>query len=311
MTDKLRAGVAGAGVFGGYHANKYTESDRADLTAFYDVDQARAEQGAAKHEALGTSDFDYFLSHIDVLTIATPAITHGVLAERALEAGKHVLVEKPIALDLSVADRLISLSQANKVVLQVGHQERYVADAFGFFDRGVPKSVRSRRLNKFSGRAMDVSVIFDLMIHDLDLLAMLSGTDEAEIIDLQVRAEHGLLADYVDVSLRTANQIEARLIASRLEDDPSRDLSLTFDDGEVMLDFLNRETTNTTEKPLPIDFASTNKPRALADPLAHGTESFLEAVLTGAEPQVGGRAGRRALALALMIENAAVAALKD
>ncbi|WP_370334972.1 Gfo/Idh/MocA family protein [Parvularcula marina] len=311
MSTNLRAGVAGAGVFGGYHANKYAEAAGADLAAIYDVDLTRAQEGASKHGAVGTDDFDEFLRLIDVVTIATPASTHGALAEKALTAGKHVLVEKPISLDLDVADRLIALSQEKGCVLQVGHQERYVADAFGLFDRGAPVEIRSRRLNKFSGRAMDVSVVFDLMIHDLDLLALLADTDTAEITHLDVRAEHGDLADYVDVALLTSSGIRAQLTASRLEENPNRDLGLVFGEGEIVLDFLKRETTNTTSTPLPVDFGSDDKPRALADPLAHGTETFLEAVRTGSEPTVGGRAGRRALSLALMIENAAMAALKD
>lgn len=311
MADRIRAGVAGAGVFGGYHANKYVEAEGAELVAIYDVDRSRAEEGAAKHQAKGTDSFTEFLSLCDVVTIATPASTHGALAEQALAAGKHVLVEKPIALDLEMADKLIALSNEKDVVLQVGHQERYVADAFGLFDRGAPKMIRSRRLNKFSGRAMDVSVVFDLMIHDLDLLAILADAETAEITHFEARAEHGPLADYVDVALRTSSGVAAHLTASRLEESPNRDLGMTFGDGEIVLDFLKREIANTTATPMPVDFASEDKPRALADPLAYGTESFVEAVRTGRQPTVGGRAGRRALSLALMIENAAQTALKD
>lgn len=309
MADKLKAGVAGAGVFGGYHANKYVEAPDAVLTAIFDLDGDKAAEAAAAREAEGFSDFAAFLDAVDVITIATPASTHGGLARQALEAGKHVLVEKPIALDLGVADELIALSEEKGLVLQVGHQERYVADAFGFFDREAPKAVRSRRLNKFSGRAMDVSVVFDLMIHDLDLVALLADADSGEITHIEARAEHGSLPDYVDVKLMMPGGIEAHLTASRLEETPQRDLGLTYPDGEVVLDFLERSTTNTTGTPLKSGFDAEDKPLALADPLAHGTQSFLRSVLTGEAPTVGGPAGRRALALALMIESAAKAAL--
>lgn len=310
MTEKLKAGVAGAGVFGGYHANKYVEAADTDLVAIYDLDAGRAEEAAAARGAVGTNDFDAFLDKVDLLTIATPATTHGDLARRALEAGKPVLVEKPIALDLETADALIALAEEKGLVLQVGHQERYVADAFGLFERGQPRAVRSRRLNTFSGRAMDVSVVFDLMVHDLDLLALLAETDTAEIAFFEARAEHGEHADFVDVELQTPTGVEARLTASRLEETPCRDLALTYPDGGITLDFLARETFNSTSTPLAFGFDDTDKPRALADPLAEGTERFIAAVKGGEAPLVGGHAGRRALSLALIIEEAAKAALR-
>lgn len=311
MAKKLRAGVAGAGVFGGYHANKYVEAADAELTAIFDMDLMRAEDAASQREAKGTDDFAALLDVVDILTIATPATTHAGLARQALESGKHVLVEKPIALDLLAADELIALAKSKNRVLQVGHQERYVADSFGLFDRESPTHIRSRRLNKFSGRAMDVSVVFDLMVHDLDLIALLADTDRAEIRQLTAKAEHGDKADYVDVVIETPTGITAHLSASRLEEAPNRDLTLTYKAGEVGLDFLSRAITNTTGTPLTASFDADDKPRALADPLAFGTESFIASILSGQPPLVGGPAGRRALSLALIIEEAAQAALKD
>lgn len=307
--------MAGAGVFGGYHADKYAGAEGVVLAALFDLDADRAESAAEARRTFGTDSYDAFLDRVDVVTIATPASTHAGLAEQALEAGKHVLVEKPIALNLSAADRLISLADRKGLVLQVGHQERYVAEAFGLFERGRPAHVRSRRLNRFSGRAMDVSVVFDLMIHDLDLLAVLADSDEAAVETVSAGATHGVHADAVDVSLRFPSGMTAQMSASRTEEMPLRDLTLTYDDGDVGLDFLSRTTANTTHTPLASTFGAdggvTLVPRALADPLAEGTERFLNAVRTGAAPTVGGRAGRRALALALAVEAAANATLKE
>lgn len=314
MEQVLRAGVAGAGVFGGYHAQKYADADGVTLSGIFDLDPKRAADAGATRNTSGYSDYNAFLDAIDILTLATPATTHADLAGRALVAGKHVLVEKPIALDLGDADRLIASADEKGLVLQVGHQERYVAEAFGLFDRPVPSSIRSRRLNKFSGRAMDVSVVFDLMIHDLDLLAVLADSDDAEITDITARASHGPHADYVDVSLRIAGGLDARMTASRIEDMPVRDLTLSYEDGDIGLDFLSRGTANTTPQPLRAGFDGDGDgelPLALRDPLADGTRRFVDAVRTGAAPTVGGRAGRRALALALKIEQAAAAALME
>jgi predicted dehydrogenase len=299
----MRAGVAGAGVFGGYHANKYAESARAELVAIYDHDLSKAKDRAAEHGARGFDDFAGFLSAIDILTIATPATSHAGLARQAIAAGKHVLVEKPIAMRTDEADALIDAAEEAGVVLQVGHQERYVADAFGLLDRGVPRSVRSRRLNRYSPRAGDVSVVLDLMIHDLDLLAQLTGRADAQILSAEARSEKSDHADFADVRLILGG-VEARLTASRLEDDPVRDLLLTYADGEVQLDFLGRRVHNSTNTEVAASFEAENRPMALKDPLGFGTESFIDAVEQGISPKVPGHAGRRALAMALMIEEA-------
>ena len=134
MVEKLRGGVAGAGVFGGYHATKYTEVSGASLAAVFDVDQGRATDAASQRGADAFSDFDAFLDAVDLVTIAAPASYHADLAMRALKSGTHVLVEKPIALDLEAADLLIAEANSRQLILQVGHQERYVADAFGLLD---------------------------------------------------------------------------------------------------------------------------------------------------------------------------------
>ncbi|MEM9839615.1 MAG: Gfo/Idh/MocA family oxidoreductase [Pseudomonadota bacterium] len=306
MTDRLKAGVAGAGVFGGYHANKYVEAEGADLVAIYDHDLGRAMEGAAKHEGAQAFDsFADFLAAVDVVTIATPATTHASLAMQAIDAGKHVLVEKPIALDVYDADELILAAAKAGVFIQVGHQERYVAEAFGLFDRDLPQKVQSRRLNKYSPRAGDVSVVFDLMIHDLDLLAQLTSSSVATIVSVDWRKEKSEFADYVDVTVDVAG-VQARLMASRLEETPLRDLTITYADGEVALNFLERSVTNTTPVEVAADFGAAELPPALKDPLAFGTQSFLDAVRSGTDPKVPGLAGRRALAMAVKIEEALI-----
>ncbi len=301
----LRAGVAGAGVFGGYHAQKYAESNKADLVAIFDIDAARAQAGAEKQNGQAYSDYEQFLEAVDVVTIATPASTHGDLARQALLAGKHVLVEKPIALDLATADELIKLAVEKKLTLQVGHQERYVFDAFGLLARPMaPKRMESRRLNKFSGRCMDVSVVYDLMIHDLDLIAQLLDATPQEIMATQM-CEHGPHSDHTETRLGFM-QGEARLAASRMVDTPVRDMRLVYEDGEIHLDFLTRKVTNSTDTPLARDFdQGPEAPHAFRDPLGFGTEQFLQSVESGQPPIVTGGHGRRALAMALAIEQAA------
>ncbi len=300
----IRAGVAGAGVFGGYHAKKYTEAEDANLTAIFDADLERAMMAAEIHDCAATTDYGRFLDQVDVLTIAAPASVHFDLARDALKAGKHVLVEKPIALDMDDAATLIALATEKGLTLQVGHQERYVFEAFGLLDRAAPREVHSRRLNRFSGRAMDVSVVFDLMIHDLDLLNQVTQGDVTSL-SATGKSVHGDKSDHTETEIAFTNGTRASLAASRLQEEPVRDMRLVYDDGEVHIDFLKREIKNTTGTRLALDFSAQEAPLAFKDPLAFGTQSFLKAVAKKTTPIVDGAAGRAALDLALRIEHAA------
>lgn len=294
----ILCGVAGAGVFGGYHAVKIAAADGARLARVFDADGGRARARADEHGAEAVTDLPAFLDGLDAVVVATPATTHVEVARAALSAGVHVLVEKPVALTLADADALMDLAEARGLVLQVGHQEAYVASALGLLDRPGVRRVRSHRLTKPSGRAGDVSVVMDLMIHDLDLLARLAGTDEAEVIACEAR---GHPADEATATLRVG-AVMAELSASRLAEAPVRDLTLETDGGDVRLDFLTREVTNRTGTPLT---AAMGGGPVLSDPLGYGTKLFLDAVRGGAPRGVTAREGRAALRLALMIEEAA------
>src|ERR1700753_1323039 len=166
---KLRIGVAGAGHFGRYHALKVAASDRARLAGIYDPDLERAKtvgwEAGAKEMA-----FETMLAVADAVIVAAPAEAHFDLAAQALKAGKHVLVEKPIAATLAQGEELGSLAKARGLVLQVGHLERFSAAYQAMAGRiGAPLYIEATRIAPFKPRGTDVSVILDLMIHDLDL----------------------------------------------------------------------------------------------------------------------------------------------
>jgi len=300
----IKAGVMGAGVFGGYHANKYAEAEAADLAAIFDLDHARAAAAAKNHGCAAFSDLDAFLAAVDVATVAAPAKTHAGLARAALEAGVHVLVEKPIALDLDEADAVVALADERGLVLQVGHQERYVFEAFGVLDRETrPTRIESRRLGPYSERGTDVSVVLDLMIHDLDMARQLVDGEPASVAAEATR-DPGPEADRVKAELSFSG-CDVVLEASRIHDRRERDMRLVYPDGEILIDFMNRAIENTTGEALARDFGADDAPLSLRDPLAFGTQSFLRAVAEGGAPLVSGAAGRAALALALAIEATA------
>lgn len=302
MSGEIAAGVIGAGVFGGHHAAKYAMLEGVRLAAVFDTDPAKAEAVAAQFGAKAARDFSEFLDAVDVVTVSTPASAHFPIARTALEAGKHVLVEKPIALNLAHADRLISIARDKGLILQVGHQERFVFDSFGLFQRRrAPKSATCIRRNPITGRGEDVSVVFDLMIHDIDLMRRIGFSAPVEIEALG--ADHEIDARFV-----FADGSEATFEASRLAPERERRMTLVYDDGVIEIDFINRTIANSTPTATRATFDSDPSSLALSDPLGFGVARFIDSVLNGAAPAISGDEGRDALEWALLVEEAALAA---
>ncbi len=303
----VRVAVIGAGVFGGFHAAKYAGNPDVELIAVVDVDRAKAEAIAARHDVAASTDLDAILGQVDAVSITAPAGTHYRIARQALEAGVHCLVEKPLALRSDHAADLVRLARAKGLVLQVGHQERYVFSQFGVLSRDEkPVYVECRRAGPFSGRCMDVSVVMDLMIHDLDLVhqvlpgAIRSTTADAEFV-------HGDLADEVTADLSFESGAEVRLFASRNADEKQRSMRLVYLDGEIFIDFVNRTLTNTTSAKLEPAFGGEDvdgKPSIASDPLGYGIAHFVQCVHAGDDPIVTGEEARRAVETALLIEDA-------
>ena len=303
LNDKtIRVGVIGCGFFGGLHAQKYAVSKDVDLVGVYDVDTDAALAVAEKNATKAFESPDAIIGVVDAVSITTPAAYHFDLAEKCLRNGIHVLVEKPIALRLDHADELISLAESKSLVLQVGHQERYVFEDFGVIGRQIaPSEIRARRAGPFTGRAMDVSAVFDLMIHDLDLIHQVST---AEIVDVRAKGKtvHGEHADEVDVTLTFSDGCEAHILASRIADQRQRDMKIVYPDGVVEIDFVNRTIFNSTPADLRTDFEGNEQSRRImGDPLGYGIGAFIDAVRNGTPPRVTARQARRALATAIRI----------
>ena len=300
----IRVGVIGCGFFGGLHAQKYAEAPGVELVGVFDVDAEAAGKVAAKTSTQPVETPDELIGRVDAVSITAPAAFHYDLAHLFLSNNIHVLVEKPIALRLDHADTLIALAESQSLVLQVGHQERYVFEDFGVIGRSVaPKEIRARRAGPFSGRAMDVSAVFDLMIHDLDLIHQVSS---AEIVDVEATGKtvHGDHADEVDVKLMFADGCEAHVLASRIADERQRDMKIIYPDGVVEIDFVNRTIFNSTPEDLRTDFdGNEQSKKIMGDPLGYGIGAFIDAVRNGTPPRVTGAQARRALATAIRISE--------
>jgi len=306
--DVLKAGVVGAGVFGGYHAKKYVKLDGVELVAVFDIDLARAQALAEPLGAKAFDDMDAFLAMVDVVTVATPAVHHAKAGLAALKAGKPVYSEKPLAVTPDDADALVAAAAKAGVPLACGHQERVVFQAMGLLDiPEQPLRLEAVRRGTPSDRNLDVSVVLDLMIHDIDLaLALCDGEPVAVEGEGAITRSTSLAnpsLDWVKAEATFDNGFTAVFDSSRVAEARERTMKVVYPSGEVEIDFLARTFRNTTPFPLIENF---NDTPAGKDPLGQSVAGFLKAVRGEApRPVVTGEEAARALDLGLAVEQAA------
>lgn len=306
----VRIGVIGAGHFGRFHALKLAASPRAHLVGVHDrhADRAAAVAREANTASLGAAEL---LARAEAVIVACPTAHHFAHALAALEAGLHALVEKPITATLAEADALIEAAARRGRVLMAGHIERHSAAI-----RTLRASLAGRRLQSVSAvrvapfrpRSLDVSVVLDLMIHDLDLLLALTRAPLAE-----VRATGGRVAsahpDWAVAQLVFANGVQAQITASRVAVSLERRLRALGPEGEARVDFLAR-SLEFLEQPgeAPTDhmpgWGTTRRSWTDHDSLEAEHAAFLDAIERGAPVEADGAAGRAALEAALRVEAA-------
>ena len=305
MARPLRAGVIGAGVFGGHHARKYASLPGVVLTAVLDPHEERAEALAGATGAAVFDELGGFLDAVDVVAIASPASTHARLAAAALAKGRHVYVEKPLADDGDEGRALVRAAEASGAVLACGHQERAVFRAIGLL--GLPERplrIEAVRRGAFSGRNTDVSCVLDLMIHDIDLALTLAGAPP-EAVSAAGRVTQGPFADEARAELVFEGGMTASLEASRIAARRERTMRLVFPSGELEIDFLARRFIDRTPFGLDPRFAETADGR---DPLGASVAAFVAAVRGKApRPLVTGAEASLALDVALEVDRKAAA----
>ena len=295
--------MAGAGVFGGHHARKYASLPGVDLVGVYDRGTGRALALAEQLGVPGYTDLDAFLGSVDMVTIAAPAVTHMELAWAVLDQGLHVYIEKPLASTLNGARALVGKARQRQRVLACGHQERAVFGAMGLFDTPErPTRIEAVRRNTHTGRGADVSVVLDLMIHDIDLALSLSDGGAAQVSGF-TKVTVGPFADAAGAELSFDGGLSVWLEADRDAPQRERTMRLVYPSGEVEIDFLARTFRNTTGFPLEADFSETPEGR---DPLGTSVAAFVAAVRgEAARPLVTGEEAAKALEIALMVERSA------
>ena len=306
---RLRAAVIGVGYLGRFHAQKYAALDGVELVAVVDNDMQRAREVADEVGCRAENDFRDVLGEIDVASVVVPTQFHFDVASACLQAGVHVLLEKPITPTLEEADRLIELARSKSCILQIGHLERFNPAVMAL--QGVlnkPQFIESQRMAPFKPRGTDVNVVLDLMIHDIDIILSMVPSDIKLVNSVGVP----VLSDEVDIAnarLQFDNGCVANVTASRASRETVRKIRIFQEDAYISIDYQQREISIFRKGgegfPVPglPGVAAEKRSFEQCDTLMEEITSFVEAVRTGSEPVVSGEDGKRALDVATQISG--------
>ncbi len=324
--SKPRVAVVGIGRLGSFHTKLVNAGDLFDLVAIVEPVEAARHVATEEFSVRGVADISEVVDEIDCAIIATPTVHHFDVAQELLKAGKHLLIEKPISLELAQANDLIALAEANELILQVGHVERF-NPAFSAVAKHVPTPlfIDAVRTSNYSFRSTDIGVTLDLMIHDIDLVLSLVDSPIAAI-DAVGSVVIGPHEDIANARLTFENGAFANLTASRVNSEPQRTMRIEGLQGSTKIDFvastaytidiskqtdsLQIDLPNTSEEleDLQARFFVDYLPKTVIDipdgnALAMEQEDFATAITNGEAVQVSGRDGRDALAVAIEIAN--------
>jgi predicted dehydrogenase len=304
---RIRAGVIGVGHLGQHHARQYATLPGSMLIGVVDTDPNRAKLIADRHGVRVFPHAKALFEEVDAVSIAAPTSAHFALARAALEAGKHVLVEKPVAVTPVEARDLIEVARDRGALLQVGHSERFnpiMQVMRQHIDR--PAFVECHRLSSFGDRGTDVDVVLDLMIHDLDLvLSFAPGPlEEVRAAGVPVLSQN---IDIANARIVFAGGCVANLTSSRVSATKMRRLRIFQRDRYVSIDFQTRQGMISRRLHQPGQRPTIEMEHfrgSEEEPLKLELESFLRAVATGSQPVVGGEAGLAVLELAHQVLDA-------
>jgi predicted dehydrogenase len=306
MTAPIRVAVIGVGHLGQHHARLLADLEGVELAGVVDINSSRAQEIAEKYGARTFASPMDVVGHADAVTIATPTISHIDIAMPLIEAGMAVLIEKPLAAGLAEADRLLETAARTGTLVATGHTERFnpaVSAALPLVTK--PRFVEIHRLGTFPERSLDIDVIFDLMIHDLDLLLTAAGSDIVSIDAVGVN----VLTPRVDIAnarIRFASGCVANVTASRISRDRVRKARFFSHDAYVSIDYAAQEV-----EVYRLIRQDGGRPAIQGgrlevvneEPLRRELADFVDAVRCKRPPIVTGHDGRAALALATRIAD--------
>jgi predicted dehydrogenase len=313
-SQKIRIGVIGVGSMGRNHARVLSQNEDCDFIGIYDVDEARAAQICEAYGCQGFGDLDSILNSIDAVVVAAPTFLHGDLGTQCLTRGIHTLMEKPLAASVVEAESLVKLAETKGVILMVGHIERY-NPAISLMISNIKKnkepviSFEARRLNPFDGtRCLDVDVLYDLLIHDVDLALEIADSEILNIISFG-KEVYSNLVDDAHTLLRFKNGITAVFWTSKCSPRKIREIAVTTRTRFYLADSITRTLTiHTSRDVTPLsggvcqmgDIEVEEILQAQKEPLRAEIEDFLRSIKTNGSPTAN---GRRALNSLVVLEQ--------
>ncbi len=302
---KLRFGVIGAGKLGGFHTNTLSKMPEVELVGVSDPDLMRAQVLAWRHNCVAYKTEEELLSQVDAIVVAAPTEYHAEIGVKALKAGVHVLMEKPIASSEEGARKLLELSEKNKVVLQVGHSERFnsaVVETMKHVKN--PRYITIERLGPYDPRVAATGVTLDLMIHDLDILLTMIDSEivSFEAIGASLLSNH---EDLCNVRIKFKNGCLADVTASRATMEASRRMRIYQQDSYLSVDYVSARLKIYTKKnpvvkslkDIEITYPKLEPKQPIREELYH----FIDCIKTAKTPTPSGEKGLKALRLALEI----------
>lgn len=294
--SKIKVGVIGVGSMGKNHARIYSSLEEADFVGIYDLDREAARRIGHQHECQAFDSVEALLEAVDAVSIAAPTSEHFSLASRALEADTHVLVEKPITETTAEATQLVEAATRLNKVLQVGHIERFNPVMSVLEERLTRvRFIEAHRLSPYPGRSLDISVVMDLMIHDLEIILHLvkSPVLSIDAVGVSVLSKS---EDIANARLRFENGCVANVTTSRISPEKMRKIRVFQDDAYLSLDYQKQsgEIYRKTGGSITRDKIQVDK----EEPLKSQLVSFLNCIARGGDPVVSGAHGAEALQLA-------------
>jgi predicted dehydrogenase len=306
---RIRAAVVGVGYLGRFHAQKYAALPEAELIGVADTDAAACARVAQELGVRGCGDYRELLGQVDAVSVVTPTAAHAPIATAFLEAGAHVLVEKPITVGVAEAEALIRRARERGRILQVGHLERFNPVVLGAEPYlRAPRFIECHRLAPFRERGTDVDVVLDLMIHDIDLLQSIVGSDIVAL-DAVGTPVFSRETDIANARIRFASGCVANATASRVSLKTERKLRIFQDDAYLSLDLQQKILTVIRKREMPAGEAQLpvsidEQSFEQGDALLAEIQAFLRAVRGTGPVAVTGEDGLRALRTAIAITEA-------
>jgi predicted dehydrogenase len=299
--QKTKVAVVGVGHLGSIHAKIYKELPHCELVAVCDTDKSRLNEIALSLGVEGYHDYRQILGKTDAVSVTTPTKLHFEVAKEFLKHGAHALVEKPFTPTLKEADELIKIAREKKLILQVGHIERFNS-AFAATQKIItqPKFIECHRLSSFPNRSLDVGAVLDIMIHDIDIILGLvnSPVEKIESVGIHVLTK---FEDIANARITFKNGCIANLTASRISDETMRKIRIFQPNAYISLDYKDAKAV-VYRKHL-LNISKTDLPIEKEQPLQKELASFIECVRNNVEPLVSGEVARVALAVALEIQE--------